>query len=885
MFTKMRIILLVALSLTTVRIYSQANILSQTIAFKRFPNINTQKDYLDYIASTYGVVFTYNARVLYDESPVTINSFNGSLEKFIRQIFEPKTLSIQFIEPNKIILKPINDIELTPIVKFKISGRIIDSIDREPIVGALIIEKNSKKSVISDEDGYFFMYLSEGQALLEAKFFSYGIVRIPLSINGNKYIPISLKVNNNIPEIIIDGKSQLNLNSSGQIIELSGQRDRLSISGENDLIASARSQAGVQSGGEGQNGLLVRGGSPDQNLVLVEGVSLYEYGHTAGLSSIFVEESINSASLIKNGFPARYSGRLSSVLDIKFKNGDPNAHHSMFSVGLPGAKFHLNGPLIKNKTTYNVSGKTSWLNLFLDKVFTPYTRYNSIRLNYSDIMGKITHQFSKQTQISFTAYNTNDRLSLTKNDTINASTEAATYISDKNALGWNSKLFSLKASHIVSDKYVLKVQLGYLAYNNQSQSSYDFLTVSSDSTSRDILNVLTSTKINDFNSRFDLDYYISTNHTLRAGVNVIHHRSNPGIKQSKVIIDGQPSEIIDNDSVRVANEMNFYVEDQFVFANKLLVYAGFNIAAYNIDQGQGRFSSLQPRLNAIWTPHQRHTLTFSYSKMAQFSHLLTNTGLGLPSALWVPSTPTVAPEQSTQISGKYAINIGKKSSFSIGAFDKKFENIIEFTRPIELFYFLINRQSIVPIYNTSRDWERNIAVGTGRSRGIEFMADVHLGKVKTYASITNSKTEHQFPSLNKGLPFPAAHDRTWDINSGMSISLGSKWNMGLNFVYGSGRYFTLSSEEYDSFLGIKLINITDRNNYRLPPFHQLSTHVSYNGKQKNVAYRIDINVYNVYNRLNPYFVYIYQNKATNQDVGRKVSILPIIPTVNFTVFF
>lgn len=883
MLVKMRITLLMALSLHAVSIYSQATVLTKNIKYKAFPNIVTQKDYLDYLASTYDLVFTYNARVLNDAEKIYIKNYEGSIEGLIRKVFEPVELSIQTIPPNKIVLKPLAYVEPL-IVKFKVSGKIIDSVDREPIVGALIIDRKSNTSVISNEDGYFVMFLPEGQAILEARFFSYGIVHTTIEINENKFIPISLLVSNNIPDITVDGKSDLNLNTSGEIIELSGQKEVFSISGESDPITSSRREAGVQSGGEGQNGILVRGGSPDQNLVLIEGISLYEYGHTAGLSSIFVEESINSASLIKNGFPARYSGRLSSVLDIKFKNGDPNKHHQMFSVGVPGAKFHMNGPLINNKTTYNISGKASWLNLFLDKVFTPFTKYNSINLKYSDVMGKITHQYSPNTQFSISAYNATDKLSLSKSDTLINEGKSTTLTKDNNSLGWKSKLISVKANHIFNDKYVIKGQVGFLDYSNQSQSSYDFLTTAVDSSSRDILNVLTSSSIKDYNARLDLDFYIGRNHTLKAGLNFIHHRSNPGIKQSQLIIDGQPNEITDDDSLRVANEFNYFVEDQFVFANKLLLYAGINIATYNIDRGQGRFSSLQPRLNAIWTPHHRHTITFSYSRMAQFAHLLTNTGLGLPSALWVPSTPTVAPEQSTQTSGKYAFNIGKKSSISIAAFDKKFENIIEFTRPIELFYFLINRQSIVPIYNTSRDWERNIAVGNGTSRGLEFMADIDVKRFKLWLSLTNSKTEHQFESLNKGLPFPAAHDRRWDVNSGASIRLSHNWNIGCNFVYGSGRYFTLSSEEYDSFLGLQLINVTQRNNYKLPPFHQLSVNAIYKYKVGKVDYKIEFNVYNVYNRQNPYFVYIYQNKATNQDLGRKVSILPVIPTVNFSIF-
>jgi hypothetical protein len=877
--------LIVVLGLYSLRSLGQKNILDQEIRFRNTANLYTPKDYLNYLTSNYGIFFSYNANVIKDDNKVTINDYNGSIKEFIVRIFTPTPIDIQFVHPNKVILKPriLTEVKIPQISKFKVSGKVVDGLDSEAIIGALVFEKNSKTSAITNDDGYFFMVLQEGKAELDVKFFNYDNVNVVIDIESDVHLPIILNGIHSIPEVVVDGSNEINLNTSGEIIELSTKQKLFGISGELDVANTSRLQTGVQSGGEGQNGLYVRGGTIDQNLILVEGVSLYEFGHTVGLASIFVNESINSASLVKGGFPARYSGRLSSVLDVKFKNGDPQKHHKSLGVNTIGAKVHLNGPLNNKGTTYNISGKTSLLNLYLNKILTPNTRYSSIKLGYHDVMAKLNHQFSPSKQLSFSIFNVEDELSLTKNEAISSS-QSITNIKDKNTLGWRSDVYSLKYNQIVGSRLIVKAQSGILFYDNGSISNYKFESKNTDTIKSDVLSVVTSSKIIDYNLRTEVEYYLNKQHTIKTGFNWINHKFNPGIKQSKFIIDNIPNELNDSDSVRIGDEYNIYIEDQFIWGNRLLIYAGLNLASYNLET-KFRYNDVQPRLNVIWTPNKWHTFSLSYGKMAQFCHLLTNSGLGLPASLWVPSTEKIKPELASQISGKYELQLATGASMSIGAYNKDLKNIIEFTRPIELFYFLINSQSIVPIYNTSRDWERNVVSGTGRSHGYEMSFSFSKEHLDSWINVTWSKTTYRFPELNKGKPFPASHDRRWDINAGFSFDINNHWSTGLHFVYGSGRYFTLASEEYDSFIGIKLINVNERNNYKLPPFHQLTANCMYSGRSKGFDYRMALNVYNVYNRLNPYFVYIYRNTVANQDLGRKVSILPIVPTLSINIDF
>ncbi len=861
----------------------QSNPLLRTIVFRSSLGIHTQKDHIQYITKNYNVNFSYNASQIDDTKIVYIESFTGSIDAFVKKVFSNMPITLSYASSEKVLIT-LNTKLHKPLLN-KIVGVVIDSTTGESIPGALVIEKMSKKAVVSNEEGYFIIFLPTGPANLSIQYYGYKSIEKVIAITGKTNLIVNMEHSLLLPTIIVDGRSRINLHTSGDIIDVFKNHEVYSITGGKDPINSARISPGVQSGGEGQSGLYVRGGSPDQNLILLDGVAIYEANHIVGISSIFIDETINSASLIKNGFPARYGGRLSSVLDVQLKLGDSTTHKRSITVGVPGAQFHINGPLYGNKTTYNVAGKVSWLNFYVNELLTPFTKFDNIDVRYSDFVAKINHQFGKGSSLSLTMYSGADKLSLFKIDTAR-NDKLQLNLTDRNELKWSNQLASLKYTKIFNDRWVLKMQSGYLRYRSGARSSYTFESLAVDTTIRRELDVITSSQIDDLNVRGDLDFYVNSAHTLRAGINRTYHSVNPAIKQSTFILDEKESKINDSDSTRHTVETNLYIEDNFKLNSSLFIYAGLHAAIYKLDDGKDRFSSFQPRLNVIYSPSTRHVITAAYSRMAQFSHLISNSGLGLPTSIWVPSTDKVNPELATQYSIKYDFNITKSIYVSLGGYWKVFDNLLELTKPIELFYFLIDDQAIVPVYNNNKDWERNLIVGKGLARGIEWLIHKRLGQTQGWLSVTHAKNERQFPNLNKGRTYLANFDRPWDVNAGLTHKINSNWTVGAQFVYGSGRLFTLSYEEFSTnFLPITLVNTNDRNNYRLQPFHQLSLNASYYKTGKLFDSRIDFNVYNVYNRLNPYFVYIYRNAETNTDLGRKVSILPITPSINYTLKF
>lgn len=860
----------------------QNDILSEEIILHSSSHLRTKRDILNYISKAYNLVFSYNASELnVDEAPKRL-PFSGSLSFVLNEVFGEKNINLTYLPPNKIVLQR----QLQEASSFNLSGIIINSETNEALYGAQLIEQNSGISVISNENGYFIMQLPPGHFSIRAFYLAYKAGEYQGTINKNTYIRIPMESDNFLDTIIIHkSTSKFQLADGGDLLKIFQTREFKSIIGETNVVNNARILPGIHSGGEGMSGLYIRGGTPDQNLILLDGVPVYEASHIAGISSIFIDESIKSISFIKNSFPARYGGRLSGVMDVQLNEGDKRQNHTSITAGLAGVDAHVNGPIIKDKLTYSLSGRTSWLNFYVNNLLKKFTKYDDIILSYHDLLGKITWHHSGTSNLSLTLYNGSDRFGLEKSTVID-SPEMNYHLSvyDNNRIGWNNTLASLKWSSIVGDKFKVSAQAGYLKYNNNTRSSYVFESSFQDTSNTDILDVLTHSDIKDYNFKVNVDYYAGNEHVIRGGFDYMIQQFNPAVKQSTIIISGSSDGITDKDSVLHGRQYHAYIEDNYNWSDKIYLYGGIHLSGFR--QASRNFTTLEPRINAIWAASRKQSLSISFGYMTQFLHLLSNSGLGLPSGLWVPSTESIKPESLKQLSVGYNYNFNKGLYVSLSAYTRQYHNLLEYTTPVEMFYFLINNQNIVTVYNTSKDWERNVISGNGHSKGLELLIHKTLGSYKGWLSVSRSRTTRSFEDINDGEAFPASNDRPWDINLGLNHRFSQKISAGVNFIYNTGNPFSLSTEEYDSYLGIKLLKSEGRNNYRLPDFHQLSFNASFHTQNDNFETETSLNVYNVYNRLNAYFIYIYKNPITPEEaILKKVSILPITPSVSFKVKF
>lgn len=859
----------------------QQSFLQEKIRFS-YQNFNgvTIAEHIAWLEKEKNITVSYSSVTVNYNKTIRLKEAVYSIEDFLFRLLDDTDVYLSFIPPSKILVIPIK----TPVkdIFFNLSGFVKDKITGEVLIGAVIESKSAGKLTFSNVAGYYNLLLPAGVHDLEVNYLGYKILNLSINIEKHSFQSLFLEFQNELPALVIS-RERVNYWNLGDHIDAFKTRECKSLLGESDPMNNVRVMPGVQSGGEGQGGLFVRGGGADQNLILLEGVPLYEASHTVGIASLFIEESVKEASLIKNGFPARYGGRLSSVMEVNLKEGNTTKHERLISVGIPGAKFHANGPIWKDKTSYNVSARTSWLNYYIQRFLLRFTNYDDIRLDYHDVVAKLVHRFSDNNKISLAFYTGGDRMSLAKTfnlDTVNYSFNSF----DRNRLQWSNQLASLQWYFTPGSKWSFHTSLGFVKYKHRSRSSYIFNTVLQGFQKNDELDILSYSDIFSLHGKITADYFLNEKHTIKIGAEALGHVFNPVVKQSTILLAGEQENILDRDSVIRANETNFFVEDHFRMTRHLSFFGGLHGNMFSTTDAT--YASLQPRLNMVWKPRQNFTSSVAVSRMRQNIHLLVNLGLGLPSDLWVPSTNKVKPQDAWQVSWTNSLTIDDSHFLQLGTFFKKFNGLIEFQSPIDLFYFFINDTEVVPVYNTSRDWERNIFTGKGEAKGLEFLFQRREKIVNGWFSLTWSSSTRSFPDIDEGKVFPFKYDRPLDINTGLSWQINNNLSIAASFVYGTGNAFSLSTEEFTTILGTRIINSGTRNNRRLPDFHQMSLNINYARPfSKSGKLNLHFNVYNIYNRLNAYFIYIYKNPLTKEYLARKVSVLPFTPSLFFSVTF
>ncbi|MBK6784623.1 MAG: carboxypeptidase-like regulatory domain-containing protein [Saprospiraceae bacterium] len=862
-------------------IYGQQIFLFEKLRFNN-EEIKGKKieDHIAWLESKKNVTVSYSSLAIDPTKVVNIKDGIYSIEDFLYKILDDFEVTIEFRAPSKILIIPAVKTEKEKL--FIISGYVKDKISHEVLIGAIVQVNNQQQYTISNVSGYYSLVLPKGQHEIIVNYLGYRILQENVEVEKNMSMSLFMEFQNELPSLTIS-QERINYWNLGDNIDAFKTKEFKSLLGESDPLNNVKVIPGVQSGGEGQSGLFVRGGGADQNLVLLEGVPLYEYSHTVGIASLFMEESVKEASLIKNGFPARYGGRLSAVMDVNLKEGNTKEHERLISIGIPGIKFHANGPIFKNKTTYNFSMRTSWINYYIDKFLLKFTNYDIIQLSYRDIVGKITHRFAENHKISFSFYSGGDRLSLQKSLLID-SVGYSFASSDYNRLSWSNTLGSIQWYFTPNNKWSFQAQAGILSYKHRARSSYTFETSVFEESRLDELDIFSYSDILTTNLTFSADYYLNEKNTIKMGFEHLYHNFNPVVKQSTIILEGEEENILDKDSLIVASETNFFIEDHLKIHKKFSIYAGIHLNTFR--SSDTSYFSWQPRLSMIWKPFKNHITNAAVTRMRQNIHLLVNLGLGLPSDLWVPTTNKIQPANSWQYSITHSYKFDNDHFLQLGAYYKRMSGLLEFLTPVDLFYFFINETEVVPVFNTSKDWERNVLNGQGTAKGIELLFQRKNKLINGWFSGSWSKSDRTFSGIDNGKTFPFRYDRTWDVNAGISLQLNKDLSVASNFVYGTGNAFSLATEEYVNVLGTTVIHPGTRNNRRLPAFHQLSFNLNYSKPfLKDGKWTLHLNLYNVYNRLNAYFIYIYKNPLTKESLAKKVSILPITPSIYFSVTF
>ncbi len=656
--------------------------------------------------------------------------------------------------------------------------------------------------------------------------------------------------------------------------------------GERDVLRVLQLLPGVQSGGEGQTGLYVRGGSPDQNLILLDGTPVYNASHLFGFFSVFNADALNNVELIKGGFPARYGGRLSSVVDITMKEGNARKLHGEGGIGLIASRLTLEGPIglkkarAKDSTvqdapaSFLVSGRRTYIDLLLRPLINAQTEGGTAGYFFHDFNAKLNWRPSRRDRLYLSAYTGYDKFYARFSENQGGGESYKT----NSGLGWGNLTTALRWNRQLGAKLFLNTHLTYSRYQfdvgNEQQNK---VRRPDGSTATETYTLRYLSNIQDWSLKSDLDYAPHPDHYIRAGGLVIWHQFRPGALVVKDrTLDGNSDVTLGSGTRSV--ETGLYAEDDWRLTQRLKVNLGARLAGAVV---RGTvFPSLEPRVAARYFLTDEWALKAAYARTTQFIHLLTNAGVGLPTDLWVPATPNVRPQRAQQISLGAARTLrrrGEDYELSLEAYYKPMRNLIEY------------REGASFLGTIGNDWESKITTGRGWAYGAEVFVQKKTGRTTGWVGYTLSWSQRRFPELNQGRLYPYKYDRRHDLKVVVIHEFSAHTRLSGTFVYGTGNAITLSRGRfglggYESFE-----DYGPRNSYRMAAYHRLDLDLSTTKPKKWGAVINSFSVYNAYNRRNPFYLYFdagYSSPYGSQDATfKQVSLFPILPSFSKTFQF
>ena len=781
--------------------------------------------------------------------------------------------------------------------KYTISGYVSDFETGESVIGANIFSNDYSAGVSSNKYGFYSITLDEGFHVISYKFIGYETITKEFNLNKDIEFNAEFKLSNIVTdEVTVTGKANVVQRTETSVIEIPIQQIKSipALMGEVDVLKAVQLLPGVQSS-EGTSGFYVRGGSPDQNLILMDGVPVYNVSHIGGLFSVFNADAIKNVRLTKGGFPARYGGRLSSVLEIDMKDGNMKEFKADATVGLISSKLMIEGPIVKDKTSFIVAGRRTYIDLFV-RPFMPNN--TDLTLHFYDLNAKVNHRFSRKDRLFISAYAGDDifAVDFTENFSDGSGFNEDTRLIA--GLGYGNITSTIRWNHLFGDKLFSNTTLIYSKY--QFNTGFGVESTLGTLLGNETFDVDFGYKsgIEDFGGRIDFDYTPNPNHDIKFGVSYTNHNFTPG--QSDLSIDvSYPPADTSNINISIdttlnfsppveANETFFYIEDNIKFTNRLKANIGIHFGIYNslnlrsaINQFSDTDISLEPRLSFRYLLSDTWSAKASYAKMRQNIHLLSNSSVGFPSDLWLPAVDAAPSQNSEQIAASINTEIlNGEIEVSLEGYYKKMNNLITYKAGYS------NLES-------TESWENSIETGgEGESYGLELFIQKQKGKTTGWIGYTLSWSNRKFDNLNNGNWYPYKYDRRNDLSIVLNHKFSDKWDCGLTWVFGTGNaitfprstYFsTLQDGRYDNFYVWNIESYGDRNSVRLPSYHRLDFGINRHSQKKNYKGTWSFGAYNLYNRKNPFFAYLaYQN---TRRVAKQVSLFPIIPSVSYRIQF
>lgn len=763
--------------------------------------------------------------------------------------------------------------------KFTISGYINEKGSKENLPGATIYEPKLKAGSVSNNYGFYSLTLPEDSVTIIISYVGYQPQVFKLFLNKDVQLNVDLGQNGELKtvEIVAEAKDKVSQSTEMSVIDIPIKqiKDIPAFLGEKDVLKVLQLMPGVQKGGEGSAGFYVRGGGADQNLIILDGAPVYNAFHLFGFFSLFNGDALKSVSLVKGGFPARYGGRLSSVVEMTMKDGNKEKIHAEGGIGLLSSRLTIEGPIVKGKSSFLISGRRTYIDVLTTPIIKALNEGVSVGYYFYDLNAKFNYDLNQKNRLFLSGYFGKDKFYMKDK------TDANSWF--KASLGWGNATATARWNHLFGGKLFSNTSFIF--------TNYKFIVSAEDTEGSDFYKMQYYSGVRDYGLKYDLDYHPQSKHYIRMGAQVTYHTFTPNaftVKNSYV-----PDNNISKKTKTIGVESALYLEDDW----KVLPVLKMNIGARftNLAVQSKNYFNVEPRLTVAYNLKRDLALKASYAVMNQYIQLISNTGVGLPTDLWVPSTKRLKPQNSKQVALGIAKDFNKQElALTVEGYYKTMDHILGFKEGASFLDVGITN-------NTNISWENNVTQGHGWSYGGEIFLQRKKGKFTGWIGYTLSWTQLQFDSLNFGKKFYAKYDRRHDfslvgiynvrkaVEGKNGITLSATW------VYGTGNAITLPMARYEApkpynpnvgtyVYGNPVTEYTEKNAFRMAAFHRLDFSIQITKKKKRFERTWEISVYNIYNRKNPYFYYLETNQS-GTTVLKQVSLFPIIPSISYNFKF
>ncbi|MDK2977708.1 MAG: hypothetical protein PWP52_422 [Bacteroidales bacterium] len=753
--------------------------------------------------------------------------------------------------------------------KYTISGYITDE-SGEELIGATIYVKSLKTGTVTNAYGFYSLTIPENSYQIIYSYVGYETQIKKVELNQNVRINIVLKEQSKtLNEVVITAERKDANVAKAEMSTMKIQAKEIkkipAFMGEVDVIKAIQLMPGVQSASEGSSGFNVRGGGAGQNLILLDEATVYNASHLMGFFSVFNNDAVKDVKLYKGDIPAAYGGRLSSLLDIRMKDGNNKQFKANGGIGTVSSRLTLESPIVKDKGSFIISGRRSYADLML--MFSSDEDVRKNQLYFYDLNLKGNYKINEKDRIYLSWYMGRDVFDY----------------DDLFGFSWGNKTFTLRWNHLFSEKLFSNFSVILSDYDYEiSQSSEE-------------QGFLWSSDLNDIKFKADYTYYPNTQNTIRFGVTGTMHHFNPGLAK------GVGNQTMYNElKMPESNALEWagYLSNEWKLNEKTTINIGLRgtifqnmgkATVYNFDENYEKIDStvyssgeiyntfwgLEPRVNFKYSINNRSSIKGNYSRTKQFIHLASNSTAGSPLDIWIPSSPNINPQIADQFAVGYFRNFYEDAmETSIEAYYKNMDNQIDFRDHAEL---LLNPE-IEGEFRTGYAW----------SYGLEFLIRKQTGKFTGWISYTLSKAERKIPEINEGKVYPASYDKPHNIAIVVSYDFSEKINAAANWVYSSGNPVTFPVGRYE--YGNMIVPIySDRNDYRLPDYHRLDLSVTYKfgvDKTRGLRSELNLSIYNVYNRKNTWMLFFSQDdEDPNITIAEKVYLFPILPSITYNFYF